>query len=592
MTPVSQPVRFPWLKHYPACIPAELDYPQAPAWSLLERTAVEHGARIGAIYYKERRTFAELAEGARRTASALARSGVAPGDRVAIMLPNVPEYLTALNGIWMAGAVPVALSPLMVPDEVSAMLGATGARTLIGLDVLAPLFLRGEHAPQRVFLTTIADRLPAWQRIPYAFARWRKLGLWSAEGEPEQLDYAERLAAADPRFEPIQPDSLDAPAYILPTGGTTGKPKAVTLSHRNVVANAWQLFHWSGGRPARESLLAVLPYFHSYGLTTCLMTATAMAATSVLHHRFIPRVVLKLIEEHQPSIFPAVPAMLVALNELLRERPIEFRNLKCVISGGAPLPPAVAEEFAEHSGATVVEGFGLSEASPVTHSNPLDRSDRPGTIGIPLPDTDARIVDAETGARTLTAGEVGELIVRGPQVMLGYWNDEEATRHAIRDGWLFTGDLGTMDDDGFFRIVDRKKDLIITSGFNVYPSDVEHALREFPGVADVAVVGVPCAERGEKVAAMIAMKSGHQLDRRAFDAFCGERLAKHKQPRVVEVVDGDLPRNFLGKVLRRKLRDAETAATDVPAERLPGGQPKPPAPQLSPALSCSITDAP
>lgn len=589
MTSVAPPLRLPWLKHYPACIPPELDYPEAPAWSFLERTAVEQGARTGVVYYDERRSFAQLAEDARRTASALSRSGVAPGDRVAILLPNVPEYLTALNGIWMAGGVPVALSPLMSRDEVSSMLAATNARTLIGLDVLAPLFMCGTHAPEQVFLTTISGRLPAWQRIPYAFARWRKLGLWSAAGEPVRFDYAEELESADPRFEPIHPDSLDAPAYILPTGGTTGKPKAVTLSHRNVVANAWQLHHWSGGRPARESLLAVLPYFHSYGLTTCLMTATAMAATSVLHHRFVPRVVLKLIEEHQPSIFPAVPAMLVALNELLRERPIEFKNLKVVISGGAPLPPAVAEEFAKHSGATVVEGFGLSEASPVTHANPLDRSDRPGTIGVPLPDTEARIVDAETGERTLPPGEVGELVVRGPQVMLGYWNDDEATRHAIRDGWLFTGDIGTMDEDGFFRIVDRKKDLIITSGFNVYPSDVEHALRDFPGVADVAVIGVPCDERGEKVAAMIAMKTGHTLDRRAFDAYCRERLARHKQPRVVEVVEGDLPRNFLGKVLRRKLRDADAAKSgNVPAISSGGGPT--PAPRLSPALSGSISE--
>lgn len=580
----------PWLKHYPACIPERLEYPETPAWGFLEQTASKHGNRVGCIYYRERRTFAELAEGARRTASALGRSGIGAGDRVALMLPNLPEYVTALNGVWMVGAIPVALSPLMAPEEVSAMIAATDARTLIGLDVLAPLFLRGEHTPERVLLTTIAGRLPAWQRIPYAFARWRKLGLWSAEGDPLQLDYARELADADPNFRPLVPASLDTAAYILPTGGTTGKPKAVTLSHRNLVANAWQLYHWSGGRPARESLLAVLPFFHSYGLTTCLMTATALAATSVLHHRFIPRVVLRLIEEHQPSIFPAVPAMLVALNELLRERPIEFKNLKCVISGGAPLPPAVAEEFARHSGATVVEGFGLSEASPVTHSNPLDRSDRPGTIGLPLPDTDARIVDAETGTRTLPPGEVGELVVRGPQVMLGYWNDQEATRNAIRDGWLHTGDLGTMDEDGFFRIVDRKKDLIITAGFNVYPSDVEHVLREFPGVADVAVIGVPCPERGEKVAAMIAMKSGQRLDRHAFDLFCRERLAKHKQPRVVEVVEGDLPRNFLGKVLRRKLRKPEVRVNGSPAAH--GAAEPPGTPQLCPSLPCAMQDSP
>ncbi|MEX0704668.1 MAG: AMP-binding protein [Planctomycetales bacterium] len=580
----------PWAKHYPACIPARLDYPRIPAWGFLERTAAAHGDRTGCIYYQERRTFADLADGARRTASALVRSGVVPGDRVALMLPNVPEYFTALNGIWMAGGVPVALSPLMAPEEASAMIGATGCRTLIGLDLLAPLFLRGANRPERVLLTTISDRLPLWQKLGYAFARLRKLGLWRSADEPRLLDYAQEVAAADPRFEPLHPESLDAPAYILPTGGTTGHPKAVVLSHRNLGANAWQLYHWSGGRPARESLLAVLPFFHSYGLTTSLMTATALAATTVIHHRFVPRIVLDLIEEHQPSIFPAVPAMLVALNELLRQRPIEFRNLKCVISGGAPLPPAVAEEFARHSGATVVEGYGLSEASPVTHTNPLDRTDRPGTIGLPLPDTDARIVDAATGTETLPPGEVGELAVRGPQVMLGYWNDEEATRRTIRGGWLYTGDLGTMDEDGFFRIVDRKKDLIITSGFNVYPSDVEQVLREFPGVADVAVVGLLCPERGEKVAAMVAMTAGRDFDRRAFDQFCEQRLAKHKQPRVVEVVKGDLPRNFLGKVLRRKLRSGEQGVGGAPTAPWPAAGPL--VPQLSPPLTCTVQNAP
>jgi long-chain acyl-CoA synthetase len=333
------------------------------------------------------------------------------------------------------------------------------------------------------------------------------------------------------------------------------------------------------------------------------MTATALAATTVMHHRFVPRTVLKLIAEHQPSIFPAVPAMLVALNELLRRKPIEFTELRYVISGGAPLPPAVAEEFARHSGATVVEGFGLSEAGPVTHTNPLDRTDRPGTIGVPLPDTYARIVDAETGTETLPRGAVGELVVRGPQVMLGYWNDDAATRQAIRDdGWLYTGDLGTMDDDGFFRIVDRKKDLIITSGFNVYPSDVEDVLREFPGLADVAIVGLPCPERGEKVAAMVAVRKGERFDRAAFDAFCREKLAKHKRPRVVEIVDGDLPRNFLGKVLRRKLREpaASAAAIALPVAHATGavfaGSPAQPGPiptvaPLPLAAECPATDA-
>jgi long-chain acyl-CoA synthetase len=279
-----------------------------------------------------------------------------------------------------------------------------------------------------------------------------------------------------------------------------------------------------------------------------------MAATLVMHHRFVPKIVLRLIEEHQPSIFPAVPAMLAALNPLLRANPVEFRNLRYCISGGAPLDQTTAEEFARYSGATVVEGFGLSEAGPVTHVGPLDGTARAGSIGLPLPSTEARIVDAETGEQLVAEGEVGELIIRGPQVMLGYWNNPAATSQAIRDGWLFTGDLATCDADGFFRIVDRKKDLIITSGFNVYPSDVEEVLRRFPGVKDVAVVGVPHAERGELVKALVVLNPGSGWDPQAFQNFACEHLAKHKRPLEVEVVDGDLPRNFLGKVLRRHLR--------------------------------------
>jgi len=279
-----------------------------------------------------------------------------------------------------------------------------------------------------------------------------------------------------------------------------------------------------------------------------------MAATLVMHHRFVPRIVLRLIEEHRPTAFPTVPAMLAALNDLLRCKPADLSSLQYCVSGGAPLDSAIADEFATHCRAQIVEGFGLSEAGPVTHTGPLDGSNRPGTIGLPMPDTDARIVDADTGGREMPPGEIGELIVRGPQVMLGYWNDPSATGEVIRGGWLFTGDLGMRDEDGFFRIVDRKKDLIITSGFNVYPTDVEHVLREFAAVRDVAVIGVPDGGRGQLVKAMLVLEDGFAFDQQAFDAFCREHLSKQKRPRIVEIVEGDLPRNFLGKVLRRHLR--------------------------------------
>ncbi|MGH9174275.1 MAG: AMP-binding protein, partial [Vicinamibacterales bacterium] len=344
-------------------------------------------------------------------------------------------------------------------------------------------------------------------------------------------------------------------AYILPTGGTTGAPKAVTLSHANLVANAWQQFHWAGGKMGEETFLAVLPFFHSYGLSATMMTGTAMAATLILHHRFNTRMVLRLIEQHRTTVFHAVPAMLNAMNERLRRKPSDLSSLKWVISGGASLPIPVADEFAKHSGALVVEGYGLSECSPVTHVGPLNESSRRGTIGLPLPDTDCRIVDAETGATTVAPGEVGELIVRGPQIMLGYWNHPEETAATFRDGWLHTGDLAACDEDGFYRIVDRKKDLIITSGYNVYPAEVEAVLRTCPGVKDAAVIGVPDERRGEIVKAMIVLAANADWDEDHLHRFCREHLSAHKRPRLFEEIDGDLPRNFLGKVVRRHLRE-------------------------------------
>jgi long-chain acyl-CoA synthetase len=557
----------PWLRNYPSCVPANLEYPAIPAWGLLERSAQNHPDRTACIYYKQQLSYRQLSDEARRVAATLVRFGVRPGDRVGILLPNTPEFLAVLNGTWMAGAIAVAISPLMVAEEVSDLLALTECKIVISLDMLAPTVLNGAYKPEHVLLTTLQDRLPVWQRGPYALARLKKLGWRAPSGGPKRHWLARELAISDPSFAPIAPASLDEPAFILATGGTTGNPKAVTLGHSNLVANAHQIHHWAGAAKARDSILAVVPFFHSYGLTSCAMSGLAMAATLIMHHRFVPEIVVRLIEEHEPTVFPAVPAMLVALNDMLKTKPVRYRALRYCISGGAPLDPVVSEEFASLTGAVVVEGFGLSEASPVTHSGPLDGTARHGTIGLPLPDTQVRIVDVETGRVTLPAGEVGELIVKGPQVMLGYWKNPEATAHTIRDGWLFTGDMATCDSDGFFRIVDRKKDLIITSGFNVYPTDVEQVLRQCPGVQDLAIVGVPDRERGELVKAVVVPAKDKPFDREVFEAYAREHLAKHKRPLAVEICKDDLPRNFLGKVYRRKLRDPEAlpgALSEIP----------------------------
>ncbi len=550
-----------WLANYPDGVPEDVAEPTLPAFGLLLETAKKFPTQVAFRYYNQSLTYAEVADQARRVGAMLIRNGVRPGDRVGLLLPNIPEYATALNGIWMAGGIAVALSPLSVPNEISAILQATNCRIVIALDLLAPLILKGSYRPRHIFFTTIRDRIPGWLRLGYAFARMQRLGFWPPVDGPNQQDFMDEVRESRPLVQPVVPASLSDPAYILPTGGTTGAPKAVTLSHRNLMANVAQCVAWSGGDKeiGKHTMLSVLPFFHVFGLTANLMTGTALAATQVLLHRFIPRVVVRLIEQHQPTIFNAVPAMLASLNELFRAHPLRTRPIQYVQVGGAPLDQQIAVEFTRHTGAQVVEGYGLSEASPCVTTGPLDGSARSGSIGLPLPGTEMRIVDCETGEYEMPVGEVGELIVRGPQVMLGYWNNPTATAQAIRNGWLFTGDMVSRDEEGFFRIVDRKKDLIITSGFNVYPCDVESVLRQFDGIEDVAVIGAPDRICGELVKAVIVLKPGARFDRLAFDQFCHVNLAAHKRPKVAEVSTGDLPRNFLGKVQRRKLRDSNAA---------------------------------
>ena len=548
----SERTERPWLDLYPDDVPGTLQYPDRPIWWLLERAAIKCPRRIAVHYYDQRLDYSELWSKARRAAATFVRHGVRPDDRVGLLLPNTPEYLIAAYGIWIAGGVVVSINPLSAPREVSDIILATDCRLVVTLDMLKPL-LAGPATPGQILQTTIRDRIPAWKRPSYSFIRWRR-SCRSRIKDSVIGSFANEVDSSPPLEDP-NVRTADDPAYILPTGGTTGAAKAVVLSHGNLIANAWQLMHWTGQSFGRDSLLAIVPFFHCFGLSSCLTTGVASATTMILYHQFTTGVVRKLIERYRPTCFPAVPMMLGELNEEFQRRPSADKQLiRYCVSGGAALPSDVAEEFARHTGALVVEGYGLSEASPVTHVGAMDGTARSGTIGMPLPDTDARIVDQNTGESQLAQGDVGELIIRGPQVMTGYYQDTVATRQALRDGWLYTGDLARQNDDGTFQIVDRKKDLIITSGANVYPAEIEQVLRFFPGVEDVAVVGVPDARRGEIVKAVIKLKQGTKFNRRGFDAFLKANLAKYKRPRITEFVKNDLPRNFLGKVIRRELR--------------------------------------
>lgn len=555
-----------------------------PAFGLLQHAAEQLPEHAALIYSNERWSYRDLNSDTVRCAAMLQRLGVRPGDRVGLLLPNVPEYIIAANGIWRAGGIVLAISPLMVASEVAALLKKTRCRHVICLDLLSSLLPGGRTAdsalaePRTTLLVSIRKHLPAREQFGYLLKRGYQ---WLRQRTALQRDrvgwFWEEIATIERAWQPISIDPATDPAYILPTGGTTGNPKAVTLSHENMVANAWQQYVWTKQSFGQETMLAVLPFFHSYGMSATVMGGAAMAATLVLHHRFNTNKTIQLIETYRPTVFHAVPAMLTAINGRLRERPSDrLYSLRWVISGGAPLEESVAREFTLHcrhghdevstSFPQVVEGYGLSEASPVTHVGHL--FDRPmyGRIGLPLPETQCRIIDPSgkpgEPVNRIPDGEVGELCIRGPQVMLGYWSDPRATRDAIHDGWLHTGDLAVRHDDGWYSIVGRKKDLIITSGFNVYPSEVETVLCEADNVKDVAVVALPDPTRGESVHAVIVTRDGQPPDIESLQRFCKEHLSAHKRPRSYTHRQTELPRNFLGKVIRRTLR--EQLSGDLP----------------------------
>ncbi|MCP4889854.1 MAG: long-chain fatty acid--CoA ligase [Planctomycetaceae bacterium] len=539
-------------------------YRNLPAFGVLQHAAEQLPDHPAVIYGDQSWTYSQLNQETIRAAAMLQGLGVCPGDRVGILLPNVPEYIIAANAIWRAGGVAVAISPLMVAEEVRRLLETTDCRYVVSLDMLSHLINEDQRLDVTTLLVSIREHLPSLHQLGYLWARRSRTGQWTLPSTTRCRWFWEEIHRTTRSWQPISITPVTDPAYILPTGGTTGVPKAVTLSHTNLVANAWQQYRWTDERFGQDKMLAVLPFFHSYGMSATVMGGAAMGATLVLHHRFNTRQVIRLLEDHSPTVFHAVPAMLIAMNERFKTHPPQVDGLRWVISGGAPLEATVGSEFAKHTGALVVEGYGLSESSPVTHVGNLFAVPRYGTIGLPLPHTECRIVDAAgTVNGEVPSGEVGELLIRGPQVMLGYWNDSAATRQAVNQGWLHTGDLAVKTPDGYYCIVGRKKDLIITSGFNVYPKEVEAVLRDAEGVADAAVVSHADPRRGEVVKAFVVMKPKAIFCVDSLKLHCLKHLSKYKQPKIYEQCD-DLPRNFLGKVIRRELRQPEVDATISP----------------------------
>jgi long-chain acyl-CoA synthetase len=546
-----------WLDSYPSDVPSSLEYPNIPVSGLLENAAHQYPDRPALVLYERALTYRQLAEQARRLARSFADLGIGPGQRVGMLLPNMPEYPLALQATWLTGATALQLSPLMVAEELSKWLKATDCRIVVTLDLLAPNLKPALDSGllDHVIVTSLAERLAPWKGWLYRLERMRRRGGFRLI-DNHRVHMFDHMLRAQPRALAPRHVSEDDVAIMAPTGGTTASPKVVMLTHRNLVANAHQNHAWSRQGDTNRRVLGALPIFHAYGLSVCLLGSYVGGWTVYLLPRFDMKAVLRLLDRHQIEVVPAVPAMLAALNRRLRDKPADLSCIQAVVCGASALDVGVRKEFGQWGARGIVEGYGLTEASPVTHVNPIDENSvRPGTIGIPLPDTEARIMDQVTGTEELPTGAVGELIVRGPQVMKGYYNNPTETARALRGGWLYTGDLARRDSDGYFRIVDRKKDIIKTSGFLVFPAEVEEVLLRYPGIAEAAVVGMPDSDKGEVVKALVVSRNG-KLDLTGLEQYCALHLSKHKRPRTIEVMK-ELPKNFLGKIQRRHLRETK-----------------------------------
>ncbi|HKZ47646.1 MAG TPA: long-chain fatty acid--CoA ligase [Thermoplasmata archaeon] len=556
---------FPWYKHWPEGVPKSLDYPDIPVQGLLTATAKRHPDVVATRFYGARLTYADLERRADALAGALAKIGVKRGDRVALLLPNCPQYPIAFFGALRAGAIVVNTNPLYTPRELVVQYTDAGAETVICADLFLKNVLKARKGTlvKRVVVTDIKEYLPFPLSALYPIKKKRDYGKIVVPEETWIHRLPSLLAEGASPTKPAVNAGQDV-AVLQYTGGTTGTPKGAMLTHHNLVANALQTAAWlPDAKPGKEVFLSVIPFFHVYGLTTALLAPIRLAATMVIHAnpREIPAI-LKLAHKTRPTIFPGVPTMYVAIINRPDVRKYDLRSIKACISGSAPLAPEVRKKFEQLTGGKLVEGYGLTEASPVTHANPLYGLIK-DAIGIPFPDTEARIVDAETGAKVLGVGEVGELTLRGPQVMKGYWGKREETAAVLRDGWLRTGDIARMDEDGYFFIVERKKDVIICSGYNVYPREVEEVLFEHPAVQEAAVIGIPDPYRGESVKAFLVLKAGRKVTADEVRAFCKDRLAPFKVPREVEFRK-ELPKTIVGKVLRRALREAPPSGSPSP----------------------------
>jgi long-chain acyl-CoA synthetase len=533
----------PWFNSWPAEVPKRIEYPQVPLQEILHKSALIFPQKTAIAYGEQEITYSQLDELSNKFANAIAKLGVEKGDRVAIFLPNIPQFIIAYFGILKAGAIVTAISPLHREREVEYQLNDSEAETIVALDSLYPILASVKEKTQlkNVIVIGLNDyglEDASFPSVPNTHS-FKQLVVEASQNQPKM------------QFNPNE--DLAALQY---TGGTTGTAKGAMLTHKNLLSNALAFAAWIRGTTANETFLTALPLFHIYGMTTSMTVPISLAAKMVLMPRFEPAKALETIQRHRVTVFCGVPTMysvLLANSELVK---YDLTSIRVCISGASSLPPQVQKTFMQVTGGFLAEGYGLTEASPVTHCNPVDRTMKTvkvGSIGLPLPDTEAKIVDLVTGEKTLAQGETGELAVKGPQVMKGYWRKPEETALVFRDGWLLTGDIARMDEDGYFYITDRKKDLIKCKDYSVYPREIEDVLYEHPAVKLCAVVGKPDPVAGEVPKAFIVLKEGAVASAEEIMAFVNDKVAPYKAIREIEFRK-DLPISSVGKVLRRALK--------------------------------------
>ena len=550
----------PWLGSYAPGVPSTIQEPTDTLSDMIETSARRFGPSVALDFFGATTTYAELGEQISRAANGLLRLGVKPGDRVALVLPNCPQHVVAFYAVLRLGAIVVEHNPLYTERELRHQFEDHGARVVIVWDKIYKTVtdFPADLGLRTVIAVNLTEAMPLGKRLllklPIAKARESRDALTSGPLGKDAFTWAGIVGSRKLRHSHPRPKVTDT-AALQYTSGTTGTPKGAILSHFNLRANALQGEAWVQGlRPGEEVFYAVLPMFHAYGLTLCLTFAMATGARLVLFPKFDEGLLLDAARRTPPTFMPAVPPIYDRLVKAAAAKNVSLRSVRYAISGAMSLPVSIVERWEAATGGLLVEGYGMTEASPIAVGNPMGPSRRPGTVGVPFPSTEIRVLDPDDPTVNRGIEEEGELLIRGPQVFSGYWDQPtETAKTLLEGGWLRTGDIVRVSADGFVTVVDRIKELIITGGFNVAPSEVEAALLSHPDVADAAVVGLPSANGGEDVAAAVVLAPGATLDVDAIRTYCRTRLSAYKVPRTVVAVD-ELPRSLIGKVLRREVR--------------------------------------